>query len=190
MDTAERLLREAREWIVCRKLGKEFVHPVCATCDFVKEVDAHLSSSESKESAAGLVHNDHPLRHFDRTCPACIQERKESAGQTNRPRPEQSEHGGSGAVTASVPAPSTSLSEVQHDEITKHLLEEAFDCDLCAQAADYLDLLRSLLAQREEEITSLQAEAFDWRMRAEAAGRRRPLEPLQQLGIDRERERK
>ena len=49
MDTAERLLRVARRHLThhLHFWGEKN----CATCDFIREVDAHLSSSESKESA-------------------------------------------------------------------------------------------------------------------------------------------
>ena len=44
------------------------------------------------------------------------------------------------------------MPQANHAELVKHLREEAFDCDICSQAAEYLDLLRAYcLALRERE---------------------------------------
>ena len=54
MDTAERLLREARDDLkIHRHAGGE--PDYCTTCELVAEINAHLSSIESKESAGGAA---------------------------------------------------------------------------------------------------------------------------------------
>ena len=72
MTTAERLLREAEAMAAT---GAAATH-------IVELIRSYLPAITSTESAAGLVHNDHPLRHFDRTCPACIQEGNDMAAAT------------------------------------------------------------------------------------------------------------
>lgn len=73
-------------------------------------------------------------------------------------------------VLGAIPPPQLSDAlEAIADHIAMDSTEEAAqEAAVLRQAADAL----SLLAQREEEITNLQAEAFDWRMRAEQAKER------------------
>lgn len=50
--TATELLREARERLVHRRLGKDFFHERdCDTCDFIRAIDTFLSHPEPATSA-------------------------------------------------------------------------------------------------------------------------------------------
>ena len=63
---------------------------------------------------------------------------------------------------AAYPRASGELPEADHSELVKHLREEAFDCPLCAQAADYLDLLRTAAAARIAELEAERGEREGW----------------------------
>ena len=43
----------------------------------VKQAFCYCQERCIEEDEDELVHNDHPLRHFDRTCPACLAAGKE-----------------------------------------------------------------------------------------------------------------
>ena len=76
-------------------------------------------------------------------------------------------------VLDAVPPPTLGNAlEAIADTLAMDATEEAMhSAMLLRQTARTITGLRSLLAQREEEITNLQAEAFDWRMRYEGAER-------------------
>ena len=149
MDTAERLLKDLEDLFYGESpMGRIAFKP---QYERLKRV---LSSSESKESAAGAATGSEMVGQP-------IQAERPLLPTLTDAEPVREQP---------LPPPAPTVPEEPNPDDSKY--RHQFTAYVGA-LRDYARELRSLLAQREEEITNLQAEAFDWRMRAEAAERGR-----------------
>lgn len=153
MDTAERLLRE------CRDMLEDSFPDSLQVKNLSQRINVHFSSIEAKESAAGQDEGS-------RKAPSEVAD-ADSSGLNYGVESAAAAQDNLGAHP--VP-PALIVLEEPRDFAAYNRLGHLIE-NHAVSREDY-DQLRSLLAQREEEITNLQAEAFDWRMRAEAAEHR------------------